>query len=57
MQISRIEMRNYYRKCAGYLSLMNTIFVLVASCLAIYIADFDELDVDCLLYTSDAADD
>lgn len=46
MQISRIEMRNYYRKCAGYLSLMNTIFVLVASCLAIYIADFDELDVD-----------
>ncbi len=46
MQISRIEIRNYYRKCAGYLSLMNTIFVLVASCLAIYIADFDELDVD-----------
>lgn len=46
MQISRIEMRNYYRKCAGYLSLMNTVFVLVASCLAIYIADFDELDVD-----------
>lgn len=46
MRISRIEIRNYYRKCAGYLSLMNTIFVLVVSCLAIYIADFDELDVD-----------
>ena len=46
MKVNRIEMRNYYRKCAGYLSLMNAIFVMVASCLAIYIADFDELDVD-----------
>lgn len=39
-------MRDYYRKCAGYLSLMNAVLLTVASCLAIYIADIDELDVD-----------
>ena len=44
--MNRIEMRNYYRSCTGYLSLMNAILVFVVSCLAIYIADFDELDVD-----------
>lgn len=44
--MNRTEMRNYYRKCAGYLSLMNAIFLFIVSCLAIYIADFDELDVD-----------
>ena len=38
-------MRDYYRKCAGYVSLMNAILMTVASCLAIYIAEFGELDV------------
>lgn len=39
-------MRDYYRKCAGYVSLMNAILMTVASCLAIYIAEFGELDVE-----------
>lgn len=44
--MNRIEMRDYYRKCAGLLSLMNAAFVFVGACLAIYIADFFETYAD-----------
>ncbi|MDY5576925.1 MAG: hypothetical protein SPF70_05535 [Lachnospiraceae bacterium] len=44
--MNRIEIRNYYRKCVGLISLMSSILLLVVSFLAIYIADFDEMDVE-----------
>lgn len=44
--MDRIKMRNYARKCAGYFQLLNTILLICAAGLAIYIADWDELDVD-----------
>ena len=42
--MNRIEMRNYYRKCAGYLGMMGAILMFTLSCLAIYISDFSEIN-------------